>query len=130
VVSEDQTMVTDTITGLLWQRDGSSTRDGCSGSGNLTCTWAEAQAYCTGLRLGGFSDWRVPAVMELRTLLNFTGGSPTIDPIAFPGAPPAWFWTSSPSAGSSGKAWYVNFSDGSSYYYLVSDNNYYVRCVR
>lgn len=31
-------------------------------------TGTQADAYCTALRLGGFSDWRVPAIRELATL--------------------------------------------------------------
>lgn len=60
-----------------------------------------------------------------------TGGKngPTIDQTAFPNTPATSFWTSSPYAGSSGRAWYVNFYDGYSAFYDVGYSDY-GRCVR
>jgi hypothetical protein len=54
--------------------------------------------------LGGVSGWRLPAVMELSTVVDFTGTNTTttIDPVAFPNTPADLFWGSSPSAGSAG----------------------------
>jgi hypothetical protein len=128
-VTADGLTVVDKITGLIWQRDGLGLRGGCSGDGNLTCNWAEAQAYCAGLSLGGLSGWRLPAVMELRTIVDYTRVSPAIDQRAFPSTPSEWYWTSSPSAGSSGYAWYVYFDSG--YSLCNGVGNYYrVRCVR
>jgi WD40 repeat protein len=34
--------------------------------------WKEASQYCGGLHLGGFSDWRLPTIEELQTILNAT----------------------------------------------------------
>jgi len=104
VVSADGLTVTDTITGLVWQRDGWGTRAGCSGgadglgSGNLTCSWSEAQSYCASLTLGGVSGWRLPGRNELSTLVDFTETNPCIDQTAFPNAPSDWFQTSSSNA--------------------------------
>lgn len=33
-------------------------------------TWKEAEEYCSGLNEGGFSDWRLPTIDELRTLIT------------------------------------------------------------
>jgi len=129
VVSGDGLTVTDTITGLMWQRDGSGTRQatGCDGT---RCTWGGAKNYCAGLNLGGLSGWRLPAVMELRTIVDFTVTSGArIDATAFPGTPADRFWTSSPCAGSSGRAWDVHFNDGNSLDDGVGNNDR-VRCVR
>jgi hypothetical protein len=133
-ISADGLTVADTITGLDWQRDGSGTRAGCSGS-NQTCTWAEAKIYCASLGLGGLPGWRLPAVMELRTILDLTAmdftsvKSTIIDVAAFPDTPAEHFWTSSPCAGSSGSAWFVDFHEGISDCEAVGEN-YSVRCVR
>jgi hypothetical protein len=124
-------MVQDTLTQLVWQQDGSGTRAGCSGTDNLTCTWAEAKAYCEALSLGSLSGWRLPTYKELSSIVDFTVASPgpTINQTAFPNTPPEYFWTSSPYAGSSGFAWDVYFKFGfSSYYGVYSDLR--VRCVR
>jgi len=119
-------LVRDTLTQLVWQRDGSGTRTGCSGSGSLTCTWAEANSYCSSLGSG----FRVPTVKELNSLVDLTVTSGAmINQDAFPSTPAEWFWTSSPYAGLSGFAWYVHFHSG-----FVTTNgvgfNYRVRCVR
>jgi hypothetical protein len=127
-VSADGLTVTDTITGLVWQRDGSGTREGCGGSDKLTCTWAQAKAYCASLSLGGVSGWRLPARMELSAIVDFTKTNPTIDAAAFPNTPAALFWTSSP-VGSSSYVWLVYFSHGGSDVNLVGNYNR-VRCVR
>jgi hypothetical protein len=131
VVSSDGLTVTDTITGLVWQRDGSGTRAGCtSDSSALTCTWAEAKAYCASLALGGLTGWRVPGLAELSTIADFTETGPAIDQTVFPSTPPAGqFWTSSPYVGSSGYAWSVSASDGYSEFKDAS-SNFRVRCVR
>ncbi|MGP6086699.1 Lcl C-terminal domain-containing protein [Antarctobacter jejuensis] len=55
--------VSDTVTGLLWQKTPTEDR----------LQYAEAIAYCTGLDLGGRSDWRVPSIKELYSLADFRG---------------------------------------------------------
>jgi hypothetical protein len=127
VVSTDGLTVTDTITGLVWQRDGAGTRAGCADG--TTCTWAEAKAYCAALVLGGASDWRLPAPMELLTILDFTKSTPSIDLTAFPSTPADPFWTSLPDAVSSGFAWYVYFDRGD-LGSIFATLSYRVRCVR
>jgi hypothetical protein len=129
-VSADGLTVTDTITGLMWQRDSSGTRTGCTGSGNVTCTWAEATAYCAGLTLGGASGWRLPAVMELSTIVDFTVTSVAlINQTVFPNTSTANFWASSPYVGASNRAWFVSFYIG--YEDTSAEGTYFsVRCVR
>ena len=134
VVSADGLTVTDTITGLVWQRDGSGTRSGCSGgyggagNGNLTCTWDEARAYCASLSLDGVLGWRLPAVKELSTIVDLTETNATIDPVVFPNTTADIFWGSSPSAGFPG---FVRFDNGMSgiLYSLVNNYRVSVRCV-
>ncbi len=47
---------------------------------NLSVAFATAQTYCANLDLGGHTDWRLPSIDELRTLIagcpsTMTGGS-------------------------------------------------------
>lgn len=128
VVSADGLTVTDTSTGLVWQRDGSGSRPNCTQS--PLCTWPEAKAYCAGLTLDG-SGWRLPTLDELESIVDLTVASPgpTIDQTAFPSTPTAWFWTSSPYAGPPAGAWAVAFNFGYSSS-TDTDNNLRVRCVR
>lgn len=55
-------VVVDTLTNLQWQKTPSST----------TKLWSEASSYCTSQRTGGYDDWRVPTMMELHSLVDYT----------------------------------------------------------
>ncbi len=112
-------VVTDRITGLMWQR----------GLSNTLLTWPKAQQQCADLTLAGHHDWRLPSRIELVSLLDSTRTQPAIDVDAFPGTPSDWFWTSSRDAGDSSAAWYVYFYFG---YPRTDDvsNAFSVRCVR
>jgi hypothetical protein len=114
VVSSDTLTVTDTITGLTWQRDGSGTREGCTNLTNDLCTWAQAKAYCANLSLGGFSDWRLPGRNELVTMMDFTNHDRHIDATAFTNTRPERYWTSTEYAESSDSAWSIGFLGGDS----------------
>lgn len=54
---------TDTKTGLMWVREVSE-----------PMTWEDAQTAAARLRAGGHSDWRLPTVKELYTLIDFGRG--------------------------------------------------------
>ncbi|MCU7818570.1 MAG: DUF1566 domain-containing protein [gamma proteobacterium symbiont of Lucinoma myriamae] len=56
--------VTDNNTGLMWQQQVSARID-----------WQTAVAQTRRLRLGGYSDWRVPTIKELYSLINFNGST-------------------------------------------------------
>jgi len=72
--------VTDTSTGLMWQQD--TARDD---QGNYdTMTWEEALAYCESRTLGGHTDWRLPTIKELRSLVDYTRYNPAINTTYFP----------------------------------------------
>jgi hypothetical protein len=113
--------VYDTKTKLTWQQAVPGT----------TYTWANAKTYCAGLSLAG-TEWRLPTVKELQTIVDELQTNPAIDATAFPSTPTSRFWSSSPLAGSSSSssyAWHVYFIDGSTYNEDVS-KIYAVRCVR
>jgi hypothetical protein len=116
--------VTDNVTGLMWQQAVPSAR----------YTWANAVAYCPTLTLAGHSDWRLPTVIELVSIVDFgqVNPNPSINGTYFPNTPAQLFWSASPLAGSSSYAWNVAFvviATGSTYDSDVS-STYYVRCVR
>ena len=50
-------VVRDNVTGLMWQQTDVLT-------GDIT-TLSGAAAYCSALRLGGFTDWRLPSRIEI-----------------------------------------------------------------
>jgi len=51
---------TDPATGLMW-----------TGNDNgFALRWKQAADYCSGLQVGGFSDWRLPKIDELKKIYN------------------------------------------------------------
>lgn len=110
----------DTGTGLTWQR----VADG------VDRDWDAAQVYCANLALGGSSDWRLPSITELATIVDESRSEPAIDPNTFPGTPPqSNFWTSTTFAGNAAQAWGIYF-----YYGQMNPRDKtelkLVRCVR
>ncbi|MBI5102843.1 MAG: DUF1566 domain-containing protein [Nitrospirae bacterium] len=98
--------VTDNNTGLMWQQDDHS---------DITCNGANA--YCDGLAIDGYSDWRVPGKHELTSLIDYSISypGPTIDTVFFPTSDqPHWsnYWSTA-YAGNSSSAWNATFSRGS-----------------
>lgn len=115
--------VYDTRTKLTWQQAVPAT----------TYAWADAKSYCGSAALAaslGGTGWRLPTVRELSTLFDASQTSgPSIDQGAFPSTPAAFFWTSTPVAGSSTEAWTVYFAN-SGPNPATSTTLYNVRCVR
>jgi hypothetical protein len=114
-------VVTDNVTGLMWQRDVAP----------KTYTWKLAKQYCANLSLGGQTDWRLPVRIELVSLVDFMKPQPgpTIDTVAFPNTPGDLFWTSSPMVGVPSNAWFVNFYYGHTFTNGAAAMGQ-VRCVR
>ena len=59
-VSSNDGTVLDTGTGLMW-----AARDNGS-----PATWKEAKEYCEQYAGGGYKDWRMPTIRELKTLYD------------------------------------------------------------
>ena len=68
-VDNDDETVTDTNTGLMWQKIPDS--DGFS--------YQDAVEYCENLELAGYNDWRVPSLKELFLISDFSIGWPYLD---------------------------------------------------
>jgi len=112
--------VTDTETQLIWQKD----QDWDSGG-----DFEPAVQYCQDLVLGPFSDWRLPRIDELRTLIDFTRYDPAIDPV-FGEDTWGFFWSNTTQAGNADHAWHVDFITGYIGWNFKTEWPNYVRCVR
>lgn len=68
--------VTDLVTGLMWSQ--SPDLDG-DGDIDVTdkLTYAEAASFAAEYRAGGYSDWRLPTIKELYSLIRFSGVDPS-----------------------------------------------------
>lgn len=77
-ISKDGLTVLDNVTGLTWQRSPDRNRDGVINRSDKV-TWAEVHAYVAALKnakFGGYSDWRLPSIKELYSLIDFRGTDP------------------------------------------------------
>jgi serine/threonine protein kinase len=140
---------TDPTTGLTWENLPHGQSE----------TWSAAAAYCNGLVLGGYDDWQLPTLDELRSLVRgcpkaMPGGSCAM-PAGRAGEPAepcqcelmagsgrngcywpaelqgncASFWSASPFADDAPDAWFLNFGCAATEHGHQADT-YYVRCVR
>lgn len=113
------TTVADTTTGLTWEKAASA----------AGISWQDALATCQASTTGGYTDWRTPNVMELRTLVAYDRVFPAVDATLFPDSQHS-FWTNSTTAGYPGLAWQVNFNAGESANEDKTSTSGFVRCVR
>ncbi len=138
-----------TIDGNMW-----------SSKASLTMDWDDAFSYCNNLTECGYSDWHLPTISELRTLIKncsgtVTGGSCGVtdsclsysncwsdscycDYIENNGGyysklgddDNVWLWSSSTLSDDTNRAWRVGFDDGRVYSSHCKSNDDNVRCVR
>ena len=104
--STDGSQVTDTQTGLIWFRCTAGQAWNGSACVNAPSMFTHEAALSYAASQTG---WRLPNVKELTSLLNGNGGFMAIDAVAFPGAIPTAYWTSTPYVPLPSTAWIVDF---------------------
>jgi hypothetical protein len=147
-------MTRDNVTGLIWEmktnngsiHDGTNTYNWCdknsatNGGNQGTCgtgigsaaTDTEAFIKATNdVQFGGFSNWRLPTVMELSSLVNSSIPYPgsTIDTDWFPRTVSFHYWSSTTDAAMTSWVWRVSFGNGSVGHGSKASSSY-VRAVR
>lgn len=110
-------LVRDAVTGLVWERRGRSERT----------SWVEAKSRCAALELGRRDDFRLPARVELVTILDF-GELPVVARV-FEDTAPDYHWTSSPPSFVEGAAYSVYFGAGETTIADASPGSAVFRCV-
>ena len=149
--------VSDNVASLVWQQSPDTDGDGDIDAADKM-TSSQSSTYCQDLELGGYSDWRLPDIKQLYSLLDFSG----LDPSGYEGTDTsgltpfintsyfdfaygdtsageriidAQYASSSAYAASSSKVFGVNFADGRIKGYDLtmpggSEKTFYVKCVR
>lgn len=95
----------DRKTGLIWSADVIGSKDGMP--------WAEAKTAVAGIKLLGKSDWRLPTIQELLSIVDYERFDPAVDTQYFKG-PFGFTWSSTVAKSPSGCAWGVDLDDGDS----------------
>jgi len=73
----DDGTVSDLVTGLMWTQSPDLNGDGTINEADKL-TLAEAVASTSNVTVGGYSDWRLPTIKELYSLINFSGVDPLL----------------------------------------------------
>ncbi|MBF0376826.1 MAG: DUF1566 domain-containing protein [Desulfamplus sp.] len=64
--------ITDNVTGLMWQKSADINNDGLINADDKM-TYSEAVDGANSLNLAGYTDWRLPTIKELYSLIVFSG---------------------------------------------------------
>ncbi len=93
--------------------------------------WTDALIYANGLSLGGHSDWRLPNVNELESLINVGEVDPEawLNSQGFSGVQADFYWSSTTSAPTTSSAWYI-YTDSGLVSYGGKASNLFVLAVR
>ncbi|MBR7888365.1 DUF1566 domain-containing protein [Marinomonas sp. A79] len=107
-VDNNNGTVSDKATDLMWQQTDDGTRR----------DWQASLAYAENSTLAGYSDWRLPNIKELQSLVKYEGsvnGWPAIDTNVFTlssentVADPMWVWSSTTQGDFKYSADYISF---------------------
>ncbi len=107
--------VTDTCTGLMWQKE----------STPVPSAWQNALQYCESLQLAGHGDWRLPNMRELESILDYGRYFPSLDS-AFEGGFDS-HWSSTTYSFGPRYAWSIAFHQGT---VAIANKNVADRIVR
>ena len=133
--------ISDAQTGLMWMQcsygqtyDGAdSDQDGiiCEGS-PASGNWQQAFAWAADSNANpvyNYSDWRLPNIKELGSIVDFGSAKPAINQSIFPNTASGPYWSSTPSRANVHQTIYIGFQAGD---YGPSDriSNLYLRLVR
>jgi hypothetical protein len=109
--------VTDISTGLMWLKDVGSEK-----------YWKVALTACERLNLGGYTDWRLPTIKELRSLVDYSQHSSAINTTYFPfNGKSGAFWSSTCNTGNTTLLLEFNYGTEDFNY---RDHGGNIRCVR
>jgi hypothetical protein len=109
------------LNGLMWQ-DNKEAK-------TIKRDWQGAKDYCRNLSLGGYSDWKLPNIDELKSIIDKSRTPNIKKEFKNTASGSSTYWSSSPYDYVSNYAWYVYFKDGDS----SGDGKAYeysVRCAR
>ena len=104
-VSADDYCVTDNLTGMMWVRSPDS----------ATRTWQQSLDYANGLNLCGYTDWRLPNVNELESLINVeqpNSSAAWLNTQGFNNVKFASYWASTTNTYKTYFAWIVSMGYG------------------
>jgi len=124
--------VTDKSTGLMWQKCSLGLSGSNCGTGVvLTYNWQVALAVANENSASGYTDWRLPNMKELESLVEVACNRPAINQTIFPVTLNGFYWSSTQSVSTNFKNYSrgISFVNGDSAI-LIKNSGKYVRLVR
>jgi len=112
--------VKDYDTSLMWQDNYDAK--------TILRDWQGAKKYCQELILAGYSDWRLPIIKELQSIVDITRHDSASKKI-FKNVASERYWSASEDVLSTKFAWRVDFDSGNNDVSIKSFS-LFVRCVR
>lgn len=109
--------VTDDLTGLMWSKNADLAKGAVS--------YSQSDYHFQSLP-GGYSNWRLPSIYELESLVDISQADPALPPNhPFINVSPGLYWTSTDIASSQyeGAVAVIDFSNGA--VYLTGQNSHY-----
>lgn len=109
--------ITDTATGLMWKKClegvmGNSCATGAAAAFTWQTALQQPGVVNSGGGFAGQTDWRLPNIKELASIVEKQCYDPAINLTRFPNTPSSVVWSGSPGAKGSDDAWVVLFSGG------------------
>lgn len=116
--SVEHKTVMDQGTGLEWQKSGDT----------KLYTWKDALDYCENISLDSRTDWRLPNIRELKSLVDYSRYYPAVDPVV--PCQSSIYWSSTTVANDTHlSAWSIFFANGDDLW-KEKIESLQVRCVR
>jgi len=110
--------ITDQLTGLMWVRDLNTVS-------TTAVSWENALTVANGGNWCGYTDWRIPNINELASIINYgysspanwlmygsgDAANPACNGTCFVNVQAGGYWSSSSNTDSPTQAWHMNFSN-------------------
>jgi hypothetical protein len=113
---ETEPVATDSLTGLSWTK-----------SMDSFATWEAALNSCESLNYGGYTDWRLPNIHELHSIIRYdlSSNATELPNIVITGG----YWTSTTYSGLTDTAFYFDLTSGINYRVSKTHTRRFI-CVR
>lgn len=118
-------VVIDLATGLMWAAKGN--KAGCYSLQQHNCS--NVLVYAGNLDFAGFTDWRVPNINELVSIVSYVLSNPAISEPPFSNTVSSYYHSSTTLITITTQHWVLKFDIGKPSIGFKT-GNYYLRCVR
>ena len=125
-----QFVVTDLETALMWKQCPEGLSGAICATGTPSeLTWSAALSAASSADHAGFSDWRLPNIIALRSLIETSCYDPAVNTTIFPGNNIGFYWSATTAADES-RAWVIDFDVGGRPFDRDKSLTRWVRLVR